>query len=209
MGELENPTFLEMLKKTDPVSLGIAAICLFIIVFLYRKQLYDVFETYVMGRIFKKKEEEEKNDDDDDSDKKSNDDVFTLLLSLQDEVQQMKETQKEISVNQDRLSDNIMNIQAELSITHDKMNRISESQEFLMASDKEDKKAFITREYNYFCGKVQKIDLYSKETIEKIYELYLKEGGDTFVAGMMSSIRSLQTIGQPTTGLPSETVEDH
>lgn len=188
MGDLENPTFIELLKNTDPISLGIALISIFAVVLLYRKQIYDIFETYVMGRISKNKSEEEKEEDEK---TESNDEVISLLFVLQNEIKQMKETQQEMKSIQDDLSSNISDIRSELSFTNKKMNKISESQEFLMESDKEDKKAFITREYNYFCGRVKSIDLYSKETIEKIYELYLKENGDTFVKGMVSSIRLL------------------
>lgn len=192
MGELENPTFLEMLERTDPVSLGIAVICIFLVALLYRKPIYDFFETYVMGRLSKSQKEEKKEDKESEEDEN----LMTLLLSLQEKVQQMKETQREMISNQDSLTKDVSDIRKELTLSHEKINRISESQEFLIESDKEDKKAFITREYNYFCGRVHKIDLFSREIIEKIYEIYLKEGGNTFVAGMMSTIRGLPTTPQ-------------
>ena len=155
-----------------------------------------------MGKLLKKKKNVEEIVDH--QDKKCHDntlqikEVLNMLSELKDELASMKEQQILLSANQDKFQKEIESIASELVDSKEKMNQIFDSQEFLMMADKEDKKAYITREYNHFYVQLQKIDLYSKETIEKIYEIYLKENGDTFVAGMMTSIRSLPVVPQIT-----------
>lgn len=202
----DSETALEQLiKNGDPATAILVIVCICAVLYAYRKQLYEVFETYVMGNLFKKSKKLEDIVDDDSDEEEQKDEkssqvteILQMLSELKEELSSVKEQQIILSGNQDRFQKEIESIASELVDSKDKMNQIFDSQEFLMMADKEDKKAYITREYNHFYVQLQKIDLYSKETIEKIYEIYLKENGDTFVAGMMTSIRSLPVVPQIT-----------
>ena len=192
----------QLLDKGDPTTIIIAFICFCAVLYAYRKPLYDFFETYFMGKLFKKEKSTDKSSEHQKEDKSKSSqvaEVLRVLSELKDELHNVKEQQIILSGNQDKFQKEIESIALELVDSRDKMNQIFDSQEFLMMADKEDKKAYITREYNHFYVQLHKIDLYSKETIEKIYEIYLKENGDTFVAGMMTSIRSLPVVPQITT----------
>lgn len=61
----------------------------------------------------------------------------------------------------------------------------------LVESDKDDIKSWIVQQYHYFVEDKQWIDDFSLDTIEKRYAHYVDEGGNTYIAGLMSDIRSL------------------
>ena len=63
--------------------------------------------------------------------------------------------------------------------------------DLLVESDKDDIKAFITREYHYFCEQKGWIDDYSMDCIERRYNHYLEERGNSFIAQLMEAIRAL------------------
>lgn len=183
-----DPDFLGFLKTIDPVNLGL--ICCFagFVLYTYRTPIINYINGRFNIKLFGKSNNNTKEEVKDNE-------IITVLMELKDEISEIKEKQSGVIESQEALQKEISSFKED---THDKMNRISDVQEFLLISDKEDKKAFITREYNYFYISLKKIDLYSRETIEKIYELYLQENGDTFVAGMMSAIRSLEVVPQIT-----------
>ena len=182
-----DPTFLNWLTNIDHTNLGILCCFLGFILYTYRPQIFSFVDKKFGTNLSGKSTDSNKNE--------QQDEVMSLLMELKSEISDMKEKQTGIIESQDNLQKEISSFKKD---THDRMNRISDVQEFLLDADKEDKKAFITREYNYFYISLKKIDLYSRETIEKIYELYLQENGDTFVAGMMTAIRSLEVVPQIT-----------
>lgn len=63
--------------------------------------------------------------------------------------------------------------------------------DLLIKSDKDDIKAFITKEYHYFVEQKGWIDKFSLDCIEKRYEIYKDEGGNSFIAELMAEIESL------------------
>jgi hypothetical protein len=89
-------------------------------------------------------------------------------------------------------------IRTDIQELKDGQNKINESIEqlaktvnLLMASDKDDIKAYITREHHYFCYTLGYIDDYNLDCLEKRYSYYKKEGGNSFVADLMGEIRTL------------------
>ena len=66
--------------------------------------------------------------------------------------------------------------------------------DILVESDKDDIKAFITREYHYFCEQKGWIDDYSMDCIEKRYSHYVEEKGNSFVKTLMNEIRQLPKV---------------
>ena len=68
---------------------------------------------------------------------------------------------------------------------------LSKKVDILIQSDKDDIKAFITREHHYFCYQKGWIDDNSLDCIEKRYTHYQKEGGNSFIETLMEQIREL------------------
>lgn len=82
------------------------------------------------------------------------------------------------------LRQQIVGIAAQVSSLTDKIN-------LLVESDKDDIKAFITREYHYFCEQKGWIDDYSMDCIERRYNHYVEEKGNSFVKELMEHLRAL------------------
>lgn len=103
-----------------------------------------------------------------------------------------EEKQKRIIQNRldeyDKLLKNLSEDRKELQNTLDILN---ERVNLLIKSDKDDIKAYITREHHYFCYQKGWIDDYSLDCIERRFEHYLEEKGNSFVEGLMEEIRDL------------------
>ena len=63
--------------------------------------------------------------------------------------------------------------------------------ELLIDSDKDDIKAFITEKYHYFVEVRGWIDDYSLDCLERRFQHYKDENGNSFVADLMSEIKRL------------------
>ena len=77
------------------------------------------------------------------------------------------------------------------------INKIEETKEtigILLASDKDDIKSWITEKHHYFCYEKKAIDDYSLDCIEKRYQHYLDEGGNSYVATLMKELRALPKV---------------
>lgn len=64
----------------------------------------------------------------------------------------------------------------------------------LIDSDRDDIKSWITEKHHYFCYNRKVIDDYSLDCIEKRYEHYKDEGGNSYIATLMSEIRALPKV---------------
>lgn len=78
----------------------------------------------------------------------------------------------------------INNIKSQLKLLILKMDT-------LIDSDKDDIKAFITRQHHYFVYNKKWIDDYSLDCIQKRYSHYVKQGGNSFIEGLVEEIRKL------------------
>lgn len=63
--------------------------------------------------------------------------------------------------------------------------------DMLIDSDMDDIKSFITREHHYFCYQLGWVDDFSLDCIERRYEHYEDEGGNSFVERLMKELRAL------------------
>lgn len=61
----------------------------------------------------------------------------------------------------------------------------------LIDSDKDDIKAYIVKEHHYFCYKMKWIDDQSMDCLERRYEHYVDENGNSYVKGLMEQLRAL------------------
>lgn len=71
------------------------------------------------------------------------------------------------------------------------LKNLSEKVDILMNSDKDAIKAFITKEHHYFCYQKKWIDDYSLDCIERRYDHYKEENGNSFISGLMEELRAL------------------
>lgn len=74
----------------------------------------------------------------------------------------------------------------------DEIKSLKKDVGLLMESDKDDIKAFITRQHHYFCYQLKQIDDQSLDCIEKRYSHYKDQGGNSYIDTLMHDLRSLQ-----------------
>lgn len=74
------------------------------------------------------------------------------------------------------------------------VNKMTDSIQLLMESDKDDIKAWITEKHHYFCYEKHYIDDYSLDCIEKRYSHYVAEKGNSFVSDLMEDLRKLPKV---------------
>lgn len=101
--------------------------------------------------------------------------------------------QRETQIQQLQTSweNNAKEIRKQISDIAIQVSNLTGKINLLVESDKDDIKAFITREYHYFCEQKGWIDDYSMDCIEKRYTHYIEEKGNSFVQQLMEALRSL------------------
>ena len=107
-----------------------------------------------------------------------------IAQETKDREQQIQELKIQKEKEGAELRQQIVGIAAQVSSLTDKIN-------LLVESDKDDIKAFITREYHYFCEQKGWIDDYSMDCIERRYNHYVEEKGNSFVKELMEHLRAL------------------
>lgn len=103
------------------------------------------------------------------------------------EEEKLTNLHSKISYNKEKfeqLSNKQQEFEKTLSDLTDKIN-------LLIESDKYDIKSFITREHHYFCYEKEWIDDYSLECLERRFDCYIDEKGNSFVEDLMKEIRDL------------------
>lgn len=73
-------------------------------------------------------------------------------------------------------------------------DEMQEAIDLLIASDKDDIKAWITTQHHLFVHEYKCIDDYSLDCIEKRFSHYKDEGGNSFIELLMSEIRALPKV---------------
>lgn len=80
----------------------------------------------------------------------------------------------------------------------DSQNKIQENMDIiikqiqsLISSDRDSIKTYITKDHHYFCYEAGWIDDYNLDCLEKRYQKYVEEGGNSFISSLMEEIRSL------------------
>ena len=74
------------------------------------------------------------------------------------------------------------------------IDKMSKAINILIASDKDDIKAWITQQHHYFCYELGYIDDYNLQCIEARYLHYKEKKGNTFIDGFMRDIRNLPVV---------------
>lgn len=117
--------------------------------------------------------------------------VVTFVLWFKDLITKRDNT-KEIETeerkkNIERL-DNVENTVNELK---ENFNEMKDDVKLLIASDKDDIKADLTKNHHYFCYRLKWIDDYSLDCMERRYEHYKDEKGNSFIDQLMNEVRAL------------------
>lgn len=68
---------------------------------------------------------------------------------------------------------------------------LSKKINMLVESDKDDIKAYITKEHHKFCYDKGWVDDFSLDCLEKRFKHYADEGGNSFIGGFMQELRAL------------------
>lgn len=90
-----------------------------------------------------------------------------------------------------KISTRLDTFDSTLDKIEDSIDKITDKVDILMESDKDDIKAFITREHHYFCYQKGWIDDYSLDCLEKRFMHYKQEKGNSFIEQLMNEIRAL------------------
>ena len=200
---------LSVFKYIDPTTTLLVIIILGYVISKYRENIKNFLKTYFKGVSV---EEESNKKDNKETEEEvivgpntmSNNliDLTSSIDKLSNNLIEVREQQKIIVDNQSKLTDRLDNIETTIneftSNSKLQLSMLNKKTDFLTNSDREDKKAYIVREYNYFYIRLKKIDMYSRETLDKIHDLYLEEDGDTFITSLMTAIRTLPVVNQIT-----------
>lgn len=119
------------------------------------------------------------------------DDIINKMDILSTELERIGKVQNNMIGSITKIETDVGHVN---TIVNSQLTNFTDRIDFLLKSDMEDKKAYITDNYNKYYYKYKKIDMYTLETMEKIYDIYLQEGGDSFVQLMMTNIRKLEVV---------------
>jgi len=76
----------------------------------------------------------------------------------------------------------------------EKVNQLHSDVKLLIDSDKDNIKAWITDKHHYFVMTLGEIDNFSLDCIEKRFQHYIDENGNSFVEDLMEDLRALPKI---------------
>lgn len=102
--------------------------------------------------------------------------------------------EKELQILEEKIERNVQKIE-EVSDKQEEsketLNKLINSVDILIQSDKDSIKSYITKEHHYYCYRQGWIDDYTLDCIEKRYGHYKKEGGNSFIEDLMKELREL------------------
>lgn len=90
-----------------------------------------------------------------------------------------------------KLKENIEQHEQQIQDLRKSISDLTDMVHTLIDSDRDDIKAFITREYHYFVHQKGWIDQYSLNCIEKRYDHYKDQGGNSFVKDLIKELYAL------------------
>lgn len=111
-----------------------------------------------------------------------------------DKYDQEAARKKDIEDINEKLNQNSEDIKMLIEMQKQQNEKIEQQNlriELLIDSDKDDIKAFITEKYHYFVEVKGWIDDYSLDCLERRFQHYKDENGNSFVADLMSEIKRL------------------
>ena len=110
--------------------------------------------------------------------------IFNREYSKKDEKEELERRLK-------KGSQVMTTLQANQQTTDAILQDLSAKIDMLIDSDKDDIKSYITRQHHYFCYQVGWIDDFSLDCLERRYQHYADEGGNSFIERFMEELRAL------------------
>ena len=104
-----------------------------------------------------------------------------------------KEVNKKVqkSKEKEELETRLKKYDDDIAALKEQNESISGNIQLLLDSDRDDIRAWITREHHYFCHQLKYIDNFSRDCLEKRYGHYVEEGGNSFIGNLMKELRAL------------------
>ena len=110
---------------------------------------------------------------------------------MRDKIKKRDNKHQDIISRDQKIDQQLTYFGEELGHIKQAVDEIKQEVDILKNSDKDDIKAFITREHHYFCYQKGWIDDFSMDCIEKRYTHYIEEDGNSFVLDLMTELRAL------------------
>ena len=109
-----------------------------------------------------------------------------------------KGTDKAISEKDriERIDSKLENYDRMLNNITDNIDELKKETKLLISSDKDAIKSYITERHHFFCYTQKWIDDYSLDVLERRYEHYVDEKGNSFVKDLMEELRGLPRVPQ-------------
>ena len=105
-----------------------------------------------------------------------------------------KEIQNQIQELNNTLKENLNEIHTLMNASKKNQEKMQDTINLLIESDKDDIKSWITEKHHYFCYEKGYIDDYNLDCMEKRYKHYVIEHGNSFVEELMNEIRALPKV---------------
>lgn len=120
--------------------------------------------------------------------------AHSRLRKTFDKEDEHEEIKEQLNTVVNRLNDIETHFNTMISENRVKYSEMQQSIDLLIASDKDDIKAWITAQHHLFVYEYKCIDDYSLDCIEKRFAHYRDEGGNSFIELLMSEIRALPKV---------------
>ena len=117
--------------------------------------------------------------------------IFNFLDWVSEKIKKRDNKHQNAISRDQKIDTTLEDFQKELKYIVTTVDEINTEVNILKESDKDDIKAFITREHHYFCYTKGWIDDFSMDCIEKRYGHYVQENGNSYVADLMQDLRAL------------------
>ena len=108
----------------------------------------------------------------------------TNIKEEQDEKDKMEKRVTKLETGQTEVLTAISNLT-------NNVDTLSENVDLLISSDRDAIKAFITSQHHHLCYEQKWIDDYTLDCIEKRFDHYVEEHGNSFIEQLMGEIRAL------------------
>ena len=112
-------------------------------------------------------------------------DWFKEKMSNRDKEMQDKQEEKE------DLVERVEKLEKKYENTTEVLNNISDNVVLLIESDKDAIKSYITNQHHILCYERKCVDDYTLDCIEKRFNHYIEENGNSFIEQLMNEIRAL------------------
>lgn len=154
-------------------------ILIFVVAWYNRELIHTLIKNYITGEEMNSKKPKKSHTDDNSKLEATVEKLSSSIDSIKDDNRLMR----------DDINKKMNQFEANLN---DKINTISNRLTFLTESDAIDKRAYIIEKYIKYVEQGEPLDMVTLDNLNKVYDTYLKENGDSYVKDLMSRLRRLE-----------------